>query len=270
MDSVISLTWMRLVTLAVVLALTLLTSFGARAQNANLERTVKNLRDSDFRVRTQAALALGASKTERAVAPLCSALGDPNLTVRTAAATALGRLALGGATCLEKRLALETVATAKAAISRALELIAEPKIGPETRYYVAIARLTDKTGRPPGELDQRVRAGIVAAAKPLRTFAFAPASETAEQAAQRVKRHPSLKAFYLAPRLPAFEYMNSSLTIRIDIAMFTYPDRALVGNYGVRLTQPDVEARDIVSENDLVTMAAERALEKFAKLAPTL
>jgi hypothetical protein len=270
-DGVISVTVMRSVALALALLVTLVTSFDARAQAAPaIERLVQNLRDSDFRVRTQAALALGASKNEQAVTPLCSALGDSSITVRTAVAAALGRLALGGSACLERRLSLEPAPNVKTAIARALELLAEPKIGPETRYYVAIAKLSDKSGRPPGELDQRVRAGIMSAARPLKTFAFAPATETPEQAKTRFKRHPSLKAFYLAPRLPAFEYQNSNLTIRIDIAMFTYPERALVGNYGVRLTQPDVEGRDVMSENDLVTMAAERALEKFAKLVPTL
>jgi hypothetical protein len=267
---VISVPTMRLVSLAVTLAVTLVTSIDARAQGSSLERIAQNLRDSDFRVRTQAALALGASKSEQAISPLCGALGDPNVTVRTAVAAALGRLSLGGSACLERRLAVEATPTVKTAIARAIELISEPKIGPETRFYVAIAKLSDKSGRPPGELDQRVRAGMMSAAKPLKAFAFAPPAETAEQAKQRVKRHPSLKAFYLAPRLPAFEYQNSNLTIRIDIAMFTYPERALVGNYGVRLTQPDVEGHDVISENDLVTMAAERALEKFAKLAPTL
>lgn len=261
---------MRSLALVLALGVALITSFDARAASPPLERLVQNLRDPDFRVRTQAALALGASKNERAITPLCSALSDANTTVRTAAAAALGRLALGGGACLERRLGVETIATVKAALTRALELLAEPKIGPDTAFYVAIAKLADKSGRPPGELDRRVRTGMLSAGKSLKTFAFAPTSETEEQAKQRLKRHPSLKAFYLAPRLPAFDYQSSSLTIRIDIAMFTYPERTLIGNYNVRLTQPDVETRDVDSENDLVTMAAERALEKFAKLAPTL
>jgi hypothetical protein len=266
----VSLRIMRLVSLVLGLLVPLALSVHAAAETPSVERLAVNLRNSDFRVRTQAALALGASKNTQAVSPLCGALADPNTTVRAAAAAALGRLAQGGSSCLERRLAAENVATVKDAIKRALELIAEPKIGPETRFYVAIAKLTDKSGRAPGELDQRVRSGMLTAGRSMKAFAFAPPVETAEQAKQRVKRNPALKAFYLAPRLPAFEYQNASLTIRLDIAMFTYPERALVGNYGVRLTQPDVEGRDVESENDLVTMAAERALEKFAKLAPTL
>ncbi len=268
MISSIPMRWMP-VLLGVVLALG--AASNARAQQPpSVDKLSQNLRDSDFRVRTQAALALGASKAVQAVTPLCGALGDSNTTVRTAAAAALGRLSLGGAQCLEKRLSVERVANVKSAIQKALDLIAEPKIGPETRFYVAIAKLTDKSGRAPGDLDQRVRSGMMSAGKGMKLFAFAPPSETADQAKTRVKRHPALKGFYLAPRLPAFEYANASLTIRLEIAMFSYPERALIGNYGVRLTQPDVESKDVASENDLVTMAAERALEKFAKLAPTL
>jgi hypothetical protein len=261
---------MRLVSLVLGLLVVLAIAVDAEAQAPSVDRLISNLKDSDFRVRTQAALALGASKSPQAVNPLCGALWDQNTTVRAAAVAALGRHALGGAGCLEKRLANEQVGSLKVAIGKALELLAEPKIGPETRFYVAIAKLTDKTGRPSGELDVRVRNGMLSAGRTMKAFAFAPPVETPEQAKQRVKRYPALKGFYLAPRLPAFEYQNASLTIRLDIAMFTYPERALVGNYGVRLTQPDVESRDIESENDLVTMAAERALEKFAKLAPTL
>src|SRR5262245_45547724 len=58
----------------------------------------------DFRVRTQAALALGASKSKRAVDPLCRGLEDSNQTVRAASAAALGKLKQGGEDCLSKRL----------------------------------------------------------------------------------------------------------------------------------------------------------------------
>jgi HEAT repeat protein len=42
----------------------------------------------DFRVRTQAALALGASKSKRALKPLCAGLEDSSATVRAASAAA--------------------------------------------------------------------------------------------------------------------------------------------------------------------------------------
>src|SRR5262249_2434929 len=51
---------------------------------------VRRLRSGeDFRVRTQAALALGASKDKSAIKPLCAALADDSRAVRAAAAAAL-------------------------------------------------------------------------------------------------------------------------------------------------------------------------------------
>ncbi|MFO7180516.1 MAG: HEAT repeat domain-containing protein [Pseudomonadota bacterium] len=253
--------------------LVLFVSGEAGAQDQSVERTIQNLRDRDFRVRTQAALALGTSRSAKAVAPLCGALSDQNASVRTAAAAALGRLARGGSDCLERRLRTEQSATVRAAITNALDLIlaaAEPVITESTRYYIAIAKLTDKTGRPEGELDRRVRRAMMSAGTELGIFAFAPVNETPEQGKQRLRKHSSLRGFYLMPRLPAFEYSTSGLTVKLEVAMFSYPERSLIGSYSVRLTQPGVEGRDPESENELVAMAAERALEKFAKLAASL
>ena len=59
-------------------------------ESADVDHLVQNLSSgSDFRIRTQAALALGASKSRRAVEPLCTGLNDQNATVRAASAAAL-------------------------------------------------------------------------------------------------------------------------------------------------------------------------------------
>src|SRR5580658_552354 len=58
----------------------------------------------DFRVRTNAALALGLTHDEEAVVPLCAGLEDPNETVRQGAAVGLRRLGLSsGVDCLAAR-----------------------------------------------------------------------------------------------------------------------------------------------------------------------
>ena len=77
-------------------------------------------------------------------------------------------------------------------------------------------------------------------------------------------------AFFLSPRLPPFEYADGNLTVKLEVAMFSYPEKAMLGAFSVRLTQPDVSSQDTSSENDLVALAAERALEKFSRIAPTL
>jgi len=244
----------------------------ARADDADVSRAVPNLRHDDFRVRTQAALALGASKSQRAVTPLCSALGDDNLSVRAAAAAALGRLALGGDECLEKRLAVEDNKNVKAAIEKALEQFdgGEPVFTPDVRYYVAVGKLTDKSGRTGTALERLVRKSMVSSGSNIPIVALAPGHETPAKAKERVAKRPKVKAFFLSPRLPPFEYSDGNLTVRLEVAMFSYPDKAMIGNFTVRLTQPDVSSPDTASENDLVSLAAERALEKFSRIAPTL
>src|SRR5687768_4441045 len=71
--------------LALALGLLLVSLIGseAKAQQtpADVERIAKLGSNPDFRVRTQAALALGASRQKAAVAPLCRSLSDSNTTV---------------------------------------------------------------------------------------------------------------------------------------------------------------------------------------------
>src|SRR5512140_557052 len=52
---------------------------------------IDRLRSDDFRVRAQAALALGATNDDAAVQPLCGALSDGSDVVRQAGAAALKR-----------------------------------------------------------------------------------------------------------------------------------------------------------------------------------
>lgn len=244
----------------------------ARADDADVTRALPNLRHEDFRVRTQAALALGASKSERAIDPLCKTLSDDNVSVRAAAAAALGRLSLGGDDCLEKRLTAEDNKTVKAAIEKALETFdgGEPVFTPDVRYYVAVGKLSDKSGRSGNGLERLVRKSIVSSGSNIPILALAPGRETPARAKERISKRPKVKAFFLAPRLPPFEYSDGNLTVRLEVAMFSYPEKAMLGNFSVRLTQPDVSSQDTSSENELVALAAERALEKFSRIAPTL
>jgi hypothetical protein len=243
----------------------------ARAQG-DVDRMVdrlRNSRGSDFRVRTQAALALGASKSQRAVQPLCSALSDENTTVRAAAAAALGKLQLGGAQCIEARLKTEQSSTVKTAMQKALDLVrggGEPTFRPDSKFYVAIGKTSDKSGRTGDGVDRMVRAAMVSAAGPL-GIVIAPATETPEDAKRRLAAHKGVRAFYFSPRVAPFDYANGNLKVRLEIAFFTYPDKAMLGNFAVPLTQEGVPARDTISEDELLQMAAERAMEKLAPIA---
>jgi hypothetical protein len=237
---------------------------------SDVDRMIDNLKNGgDFRVRTQAALALGASHSPRAKPALCAGLTDPNITVRAAAAAGLGKLQLGGADCLSARLADEPSATVKSAIEKALEQVkgaALPAIGPSTKFYISIGKTTDKSGRSGDGVDHMVHSSMIGAAAPL-NVAIAPDGESAADAKKVLAVHKGVKAFYLSPRIGPIEYGPDTLKVRIEIAIFTYPDKALLGNFAVPLTQQGVSGKDTASEDDLVKMAAERAMQKFPAIA---
>jgi hypothetical protein len=246
----------------------------AWAQSSDLERLIYNLANNeDFRVRTQAALALGASKNERAVTPLCSALADSNTTVRAASAAALGRLASNsGKECLEKRLSSETSDVVKATIQKAIAAIgggsgAEPAFGSDSKFYISIGKTTDKTGRSGGEVDSMVRTAMTGKVGQTPGFVAAPNNETPADAKKRLSKHASVKGWFLSPSVSPPDYSNGNLKIKIEVAMLSYPEKNLVGSYSVNLTEPGVSPGSTENENDLIRMCAERAIDKFATIA---
>ena len=259
-----------------VLLGSLLWTGAARAQTSDIDRLIYNLANSeDFRVRTQAALALGASKSGRALGPLCSALGDSNTTVRAAGAAALGRLGLaGGQECLERRMASETSDVVKATIQKALEVIrsggagaAEPAFASDTKFYISIGKTTDKTGRGTPEVDGIVRSAMTSKMAQTAGFLVSPPGESQADAKRRLAAHASVKGYFLSPGVATPDYAGGNLKVKIEIAMLSYPDKNLVGTFSVNLTEPGVSPGSTQNENDLIRMAAERAVDKFATIA---
>jgi len=254
---------------------TLLLSSVASAQANDVERLIYNLANSeDFRVRTQAALALGASKSERAVTPLCSALADFNTTVRAASAAALGRLGLSaGQGCLEKRLEAEPSDVVKATIQRALEVIkgggaggAEPVFTNDSKFYISIGKTSDKTGRGGDQVDRLVRAAMLSKVGQTPGFVAAPLGETQAQAKKRLDGHKGVKGYFLSPVITA-EYLDDTLKVKIDVAMATYPDKDVFGQFSFFQKMGGVSPGSTSDENDLIQGVAERAVEKFAGIA---
>src|SRR5882762_2008539 len=100
---------------------------------------------SDFRLRTQAALALGASDDPSATAPLCEALDDTSDSVRSAAAAALGKLrSPAGLPCLRDHMT-DSNASVRSVIERSAKALQgstwpskPPPPGPSDTFYVAI------------------------------------------------------------------------------------------------------------------------------------
>ncbi len=78
----------------------------------------------DFRVRTSAALQLGATGDDAAVGPLCGALGDNNDVVRQAAGAGLARLGKSQAVgCVQQHLQSEQNASVKAQLEKTLSTL---------------------------------------------------------------------------------------------------------------------------------------------------
>lgn len=230
--------------------------------------------NQDFRVRTQAALSLGACGETRAVDPLCRALDDSKAAVRAAAAAALGKLALGGVECLEKRQPKESTDSVKSSIVRALQSIrensaksplAEGVVDDSTRFYISIGKTADNTQRKKGKVHEVVRLALAKSLLRRTGFAVGPDGETKTQYRKRLAGRKEVKGFMLSPKVQSPEYSDNSVTVRFEIAILTYPDKALKGMIPVKLTQQGSVTKNDAAEDELITMAVERAVEKLLK-----
>jgi len=224
----------------------------------------------DFRVRTNAALALGATNNDAAIDPLCAGLGDPNDVVRQAVAVALKRLArTASLECLRNRASIEPNAAVKQQIQRAIEAI-EPARGTgsaqttNVRYYVALSRVVNHTSRSPDEIEHIVHDAIVSKLAEMGGYQLAPSGES-PATAKGVIAKGRLKGYYLAISVDKFEYSADGLRVRIKIAVFSYPGKDLRGEVPAGATLPGVTPADRGSEDRLMTVVAAKAAELFAQ-----
>jgi hypothetical protein len=224
----------------------------------------------DFRVRTQAALALGASAKIEAVEPLCQGLADENTTVRAAAAAALGRLALGGQECLSKRLGQEGSEEVKSVIERALVRL-QPKavITQSTRYYISIGEVTNNTKRDTAALTRKVREILATQLKNMPEFALAPEGETEAQAKELLKKFPKAKGIFLWPKVQ-LKAQGRDLRLDFELSLFSYPNKDFRGSMARNLTMPDTAPGDTGTEDELISAAAENLIPELAKTAPRI
>lgn len=260
-----------------------LVSLAPRPVHADADR-VKFLADKlssdDPRVRTSAALALGASNEDGAVEPLCGALKDSAEVVRQASAVALKRLGKAHSVpCLKARLESEGNEGVKIAINRAIESIsaaapggaavADDKIkeNPSAKYYISLSTIANSTGRSQPEVESVVVKAIKSKLEAAGTVQLAPTKETAEAARETMKKR-KMNGFYLAIAVDKFDYSNGNLRVKVKIGVFTYPGKSLLGNVDKALTKEGVSSGDKSSEDQLLDMAAAAASAQFAENAP--
>lgn len=236
--------------------------------------------NDDYRVRTQAALALGASGDADAVKPLCDALGDSNASVKVAAAAALGKLAKpAGIPCLQSASKKESAASVKAQIDKSIASLqgggsiagspaAPPPPDARTKVYVAI-QVTNKTSRGASDVDALIRGAMQEKLLAKADYAVAPKSETSAQGGPIVKAK-KLKGFFLIATVEAPVYEGGNLSQTVRISMWSYPDKALQGEFAPRLTQSGTPKKDAESEDALMKLCVENAIESFQKVVASL
>lgn len=127
---------------------------------------------------------------------------------------------------------------------------------------MAVGKITDNTGRAGDEVSGIVRGAMRSAAESSTNVLLAPATETTAIATKRLSAHKGVKGLYLLPRVGAPQYVEKNLKIRIEIAYFTYPSKALLGMLGIPLSAQGVRAKSPDIEDQLISAAAERAIEK--------
>ncbi len=230
----------------------------------------------DFRVRTNAALALGQSNDDAALGPLCEALADPSEVVRQAVAAALKRLARPSSLdCLKARLGAEPSSGVKQQIAKAIESLeaatgaaaggtqgARPNAG--AKYYVALSSIVNNTGRAQADIDRVVLGAIKSKLDGLGAYQLAPPAESVDAARAQIGKR-KLKAYYLSIMVEKFDYSDGNLRVRVKIAVFTYPGKDLKGEVPAGLTQSGVSPNDRSAEENLMSLAAGKAAELFAQ-----
>lgn len=279
----------RLALRILVVAMVLLTSVLAAA-DGRIDFLAERLRyppaagqADDFRVRTNAALALGATNDDTAVAPLCRGLDDPSEVVRQAVAVGLKRLARSSALdCLRRRAGVESNSSVKLQIQRAIEAIEAAGGGggggsgstgggggdapyvAGAKYYVSISPVANKSDRAQGDVDRIVRGAVASKLAQLGEYQLAPAGES-NAAAKAVIAKRQLKGFYLAVSLEPLDYSDGSLRVRVKIAVFSYPGKDLRGEVPAGATFPGARPGDHGAEDQLMSVVAGRAAELFAQ-----
>jgi hypothetical protein len=231
----------------------------------------------DFRVRTNAALALGATNDDDAVAPLCSGLDDPSEVVRQAVAVAIKKLGRASSLdCLRRRQGAETNASVKLEIQRAIDALASggggssgggggaPPAVAGAHFYVAVSPVANNTGRTSDDVERLVHGAIAAKLAQLGDYQLAPRGE-ANADAKAVIAKRSLKGFFLSVSVDAFDYSDGNLRVKVKIAVSSYPGKDLRGEVPASATMPGARPGDKASEDQLMAAVAGRAAELFAQ-----
>ncbi|HEX7478002.1 MAG TPA: HEAT repeat domain-containing protein [Polyangiales bacterium] len=211
----------------------------ARADDPRSGYLIKLLSgSSQFRVRAQAAISLGAVESSPAVASaLGEALNDVHPAVRAAAATSLGRV--GDKSSLARLRALDRdpeepvraaarVALAKletSAASAATTQAQAPAPSGPPQYYVAIAEPATRVASVDRKALAQARDYIKQRVSEMQGVVLAPDTEGSNDA-ERVLKRKGLKGYYLDSSITSVEKKPDGATrVAVSVIVATYPGR---------------------------------------------
>ena len=221
-----------------LLAFMLVISFAIGQAFAQSDRTAYfvNLLNtsSSFRVRAQAALALGRVDTSPEVRrALTTALSDSEPAVRAAAASAMERLGdrelLGALRAASGR---ERDATVRSAEERAIAALSRtpdsstdrPEPSGPARYYVAIGSPGDRSSAFSAEQIRTLRGFITETVGGLEGVRMAPDGES-NAAATRALRRNRLVGYYVETSIVQVDESGGGVSARVSVILATYPSR---------------------------------------------
>lgn len=223
-------------TFAIVLALCMWAwtpAVQADARTDFLRRMLQT--SSQFRVRVQAALALGGFKGDRAIIKsLSQALGDKHPAVRSAAAAALGRLGDRSALGALRNAKKDKDRKVRAAVTRAIASLdgsgggsPEPAQGAgPAEYYVGVGVPGTKAGLRDAEL-RRLRGHIVRTVSGMDGVKVAPDGESRAKANKVLKRE-KLVGYFIDSSVTKLEVRSDgSVRATVSVIVGTYPGRAM-------------------------------------------
>ena len=190
----------------------------------------------DFRVRTNAALALGATNDDGAVSPLCGGLDDPSAVVRQAVAVALKKLARASSLdCMQRHLANETNDGVKTQLQHAIDAVnggggggGPPAVArtPSTTSPSRRSRTTPR--RSTADVEKIVHDAIAGKLGQLGEYQLAPTGESNTAAKAAIaKRLP--EGVLPVRQRGQVRLFRRQFARPVKIAVFSYPGKDLRG-----------------------------------------
>jgi len=261
-------------------------SSAAPADDDRLAFLSEKLASTDARVRTSAALALGATNRDEAAETLCGVLGDSEEVVRHAAAAALRKLGRRGVRGkIAERLEVEPSARVKKVLELAIAAMSEPSGSPaesdvqkvalrtprskNAEYYVAIAgfkRPSAHVQRSAGDVALQLTRAMRKRLEETNNVRVAPASESAG-AARDVLTRERLRGFFVNASVTKFELLEGTLRVDVEVAVLTYPGKSLLGTFSRSLVKSGVSEVDPEVESEMLDLAGRVASDTFANNA---